>query len=140
MTRRPQSGKKMRRVSDVITDHGTSLGKVLKRGSLLMQLQHLLSGSLDPALAAHFQVAAARDQSLVLITPSASWATLLRMQTSNLVETLHQAGYTEIRSIDVRVAPLAEPPKDERKRRPLSPAARQALDAMHHLGDETEEK
>ena len=130
----------MRRVSDVITDHGTSLGKVLKRGSLLMQLQHLLSGSLDPALAAHFQVAAARDQRLVLITPSASWATLLRMQASNLIETLHQAGYTEIRSIDVRVAPLAEPPKEERKRRPLSPAAQQALDAMHHLGDDSEEK
>ena len=130
----------MRRVSDVITDHGTSLGKVLKRGSLLMQLQHLLSGSLDPALAAHFQVAAARDQRLVLITPSASWATLLRMQASNLIETLHQAGYTEIRSIDVRVAPLAEPPKQERKKRPLSPAAQQALDAMHHLGDDSEEK
>ena len=140
MTRHPQSGKKMRRVSDVITDHGTSLGKVLKRGSLLMQLQHLLSGSLDPALAAHFQVAAARDQRLVLITPSASWATLLRMQASNLIETLHQAGYTEIRSIDVRVAPLAEPPKQERKKRPLSPAAQQALDAMHHLGDDSEEK
>ena len=140
MTRHPQSGKKMRRVSDVITDHGTSLGKVLKRGSLLMQLQHLLSGSLDPALAAHFQVAAARDQRLVLITPSASWATLLRMQASNLVETLRQAGYTEIRSIDVRVAPLAEPPKQERKKRPLSPAAQQALDAMHHLGDDSEEK
>ena len=130
----------MRRVSDVITDHGTSLGKVLKRGSLLMQLQHLLSGSLDPALAAHFQVAAARDQRLVLITPSASWATLLRMQASNLIETLHQAGYTEIRSIDVRVAPLAEPPKQERNKRPLSPAAQQALDAMHHLGDDSEEK
>ena len=139
MTRHPQSGKKMRRVSDVITDHGTSLGKVLKRGSLLMQLQHLLSGSLDPALAAHFQVAAARDQRLVLITPSASWATLLRMQASNLIETLHQAGYTDIKSIDVRVAPLVEEPRQERKKRPLSPAARQALDIMHHLGDDSEE-
>ena len=118
MTRYSQSGKKSRRVSDVITDHGTSLGKLLKRGSFLMQLQHMLSGYLDPGLAAHYQVATIKANQLVLITPSASWATLLRMQTSNLVETLHQAGYTEIRSIDVRVAPLAEPPKDERKRGP----------------------
>ena len=137
MTRYPKSGKKLRRVSDVITDHGTSLGKVLKRGSLLMQLQHLLSGHLDPALAAHFQVATIRQSRLVLITPSASWATLLRMQAANLLDALHQAGYTEIKSITVRVAPLAEAQEETRKKRPLSPAARQALDFMSHLDDET---
>ena len=140
MTRYSQSGKKSRRVAEVLTDHGSTLGKLLKRGSLLMQLQHLLAGCLDPAVAAQFQVANVRRGTLVLVTPAASWATLLRMQASNLIETLHQAGYTEIRSIDVRVAPLAEPPKEERKRRPLSPAAQQALDAMHHLGDDSEEK
>lgn len=139
MTRSSQSGKKTRRVADVITDHGTSLGKLLKRGSFLMQLQHLLSSYLDPGLAAHFQVADARKDRLVLITPTASWATLLRMQAPHLLRALHQAGYTELQSIQVRVAPLAEAPVDERVKRPLSPAARQALEAMHRLGEDDEE-
>ena len=144
MARHSQPGKKMRRVTDVITDHGTSLGKVLKRGSFLMQLQHLLSGCLDPGLAAHFQVATIRENRpgkhrLVLITPSASWATLLRMQASSMLETLHRAGYAEINSIDVRVAPLVDPQDEPRKKRPLSPAAQQALEAMHHLGEDSED-
>ena len=138
MTRFSQSGKTTRRVRDVITDHGSSLGRLLKRGSFLMQLQHLLANELDPGLAAHFQVATAEGNRLILITPSASWATLLRMNASNLLETLHRAGYTEIKSIHVRVAPLVDQPVAERKKRPLSPAARQALDAMSHLGDDDE--
>ena len=139
MTRFSQSGKSTRRVRDVITDHGSSLGRLLKRGSFLMQLQHLLANDLDPGLATHFQVATAEGDRLVLITPSASWATLLRMHASNLLETLHHAGYTEIKSIHVRVAPLAEQPVEARKKRPLSPAARQALDAISHLGESDEQ-
>jgi hypothetical protein len=61
------------------------------------------------------------------------------MQASNLVETLRRAGYTEIESIEVRVAPLAEAPAPERRKRPLSPAARQALDAMARLRADKEE-
>ena len=138
MTQFSQSGKKPLRVAEVLTDHGSSLGKLLKRGSFLMQLQHLLSGVLDPALAANFQVAATRDKTLVLVAPTASWATLLRMQVPNLLGSLHQAGYTEIESINVRVAPLAKPPTDTRKKRELSPAARQALDIMSRVGTDKE--
>ncbi len=138
MTQFSQSGKKSLRVADVLTDHGSALGKLLKRGSFLMQLQHLLSGVLDPALAANFQVAATRDNTLVLVAPTASWATLLRMQVPNLLGSLHQAGYTEIESINVRVAPLAKPPADTRKKRELSPAARQALDIMSRIGTDKE--
>jgi hypothetical protein len=139
MARFSQSGKRTLRVADVITDHGSALGKLLQRGSFLMQLQHLLSGFMDPALAAHFQVAATKDHKLVLIAPSASWATLLRMQAPELLGSLHQAGYTEIESIDVRVAPLAEQPVKSRRKRPLSPAAKQALNAMSRLGKDKED-
>ena len=68
------------------------MGKLLKRGSFLMQLQHLLSGFMDPALAANYQVATTRKNALVLVAPSASWATLLRMQVPNLLGSLHPAG------------------------------------------------
>ncbi len=130
MTRFSQSGKKSRRVAEVLNDPGSTLGSVLKRGALLMQLQHLVAGFMDPAVATRFQVADMRRGRLVLVTPTASWATLLRMQAPNLVESLQRAGYTEIRSIEVRVAPLVEPPVQERRKKELSPAARQALDAM----------
>lgn len=138
MTQYSQSGKKSLRVADVLTDHGSSLGRLLKRGSFLMQLQHLLSGVLDPALAANYQVAATRDNRLILVAPTASWATLLRMQVPNLLESLHQAGYTEIESIQVRVAPLVKQPDRSRKKRKLSPAAKQALDTMARIGADKE--
>lgn len=133
MTRYSQSGKKSTRVADVLADHGSPIGQLLKQGSFLMQLHHVLSGFVDPSLAAHFQVAAARDGKLVLIAPSASWATQLRMQAPSMLEFLRNAGFTDLRSIKVRVAPLVEQATTERQRKPLSPAARQAIDAMKAL-------
>jgi hypothetical protein len=139
MARFPQSSKKTLRVAEVLADHGSALGSLLKHASLLMQMEHLLAGFLDPELAAHFQVATIRENRLILISPSASWATLLRMQVPQLVESLHQAGYAGIAFIDIRVAPLVEQPGEFRKRKPLSPAAQQALDQMALLEADIEE-
>ena len=135
MARNPQTGKKTFRVSEVITDHGTSLGILLRRASMLMQIEHLLAGFLEPGLAAHFQVGTIRENRLILISPSASWATTLKMQAAQLIKSLHRAGYTEIEHIDIRVAPLVEQRESPRKRRALSPAAQQALDLMAQLED-----
>jgi len=139
MARHPQSGKKTFRVTEVISDHGSSLGGLLKKATLHMQLEHLLAGFLDPGLAEHFQLATIRENRLILVSPSASWATRLRMQTPHLLESLHRAGYTEIESVEIRVAPLVQQPSVSRRRRPLSPAARQALDLMTQLGEEGED-
>ncbi len=133
MTRRSQSGKKTSRVSEVLSDHGTSLGGLLKHASLLMQIEHLVTAFLDPGLSAHFQVAAIHGKRLVIVTPGAVWASRLKMQVPQLLDSLHQAGYTQITFIDVRVAPLVEQATDSRKRKRLSPAAQQALDLMNHL-------
>ena len=138
MARNPQTGKKTFRVSEVITDHGTSLGILLQRASMLMQIEHLLAGFLEPGLAAHFQVGTIRENRLILISPSASWATTLKMQAPQLIKSLHRAGHTEIEHIDIRVAPLVEQRESPRKRRALSPAAQQALDLMAQLEDDDE--
>jgi hypothetical protein len=139
MARNPQSGKKTFRVSEVITDHGSSLGVLLRRAGMLMQIEQLLAGFMEPRLAAHFQVATIRENRLILISPSASWATMLRMQASQLIKSLHQAGHTEIEHIDIRVAPLVEQPASSRKKRALSPAAQQALDLMARFKADGEE-
>jgi len=139
MTKVPQSGKKVFRVSEVITDHGSSLGKLLRRASLLMQIEHLLQRGLDARLAAHFQVGTIRENRLILISPSASWATMLRMQAPQLIKSLQKAGYTHLEHIDIRVAPLVEPRASLRKRRALTPAAQQALDQMAQIEADDED-
>ena len=139
MTRNPQSGTKIFRISEVFTDHGSSLGILLQRANVLIRIEHLLAGFLEPGLAAHFQVGTIRENRLILISPSASWATTLRMQAAQLIKSLHRAGYTEIEHIDIRVAPLVEQRESTRKRRALSPAARQALDLMAQLEENGEE-
>jgi hypothetical protein len=133
MTRRSHSAKNTHRVSEVLSDHGSPLGRLLKQGSYIMQLQHLLAGHMDPQVADHFQVASVTRDRTVLCVPSASWATLLRMQAPSLLGALQQAGFVEIRSIDVRVAPLAEQTVEKRKKKTLSPAAKRALEAMSRL-------
>lgn len=100
---------------------------------LLLQLQNLLAGSVDPSLANRFQVANLRQDRLILLAPSAAWSTRLRMETPRLLGTLHHAGHADIRAIEIRVAPLVEPPAPVRAEKPLSAAARQALDSMARL-------
>ena len=137
MTRLPQSGKTTQRVAEVLNNPDSSLSNLLERASYLMQLEKLLTGQLDSNLAAKFQVAAARKNRLILISPSASWATRLRMEAPHLIKSLHAAGARQIEHIDIRVAPLAPQPVETRLKKPLSAAAKQALGHMAHLRGET---
>jgi hypothetical protein len=139
MARNPQSGKKVFRVSEVITDHGTSLGKLLQRANLLIKVEHLIAGFLKPGMAAQFQVGTVRENRLILISPSASWATMLRMEAAGILKSLHSSGYTQIEHIDIRVAPLVKQRETSRKRRTLSPAAQQALAQMARLEGDSED-
>jgi hypothetical protein len=104
---------------------------------LLLKVQQILSGSVDPSLADRFQVANVRQGRLILLAPSAAWATRLRMDTPRLLETLHRAGFPELSDIEIRVAPLVEQAATSRSRKPLSTAARQALRAMARLGSKS---
>lgn len=142
MARNSQSGKKFFRISDVITDHGTSLGILMQRATMLVRVEQLLRGFLDSETAIQFQVATIRENRLILISPSASSATQLRMHAPQLVKRLQQSGYPVIEHIDIRVAPITEQRSDSRKQRALSPAARQALDVMSQIeadGEESED-
>ena len=140
MSRLPQSGKTTQRVAEVLNDPDSSLSNLLEQAAYLMQLETLLTGQLDPGLAAQFQVAAARKNRLILISPSASWATSLRMQAPRLISSLHAAGVRQIEHIDIRVAPLVNLSAETRAKRPLSAAAKQALGHMAHLRDKPEEE
>jgi hypothetical protein len=139
MARYPQSDRSAAPLSEILSSQESSLGGVLKRAQVLLQLQRLLADSVDPSLANRFQVANIRQNRLILLTPSAAWATRLRMQVPQLLRILHQSGFTDLRDIETRVAPLVEHPSAERTGKPLSEAARQALDLMARLGAKSEE-
>ncbi len=137
MTRLPQYGNSTQGITEILDNPGSGLNTLLERANHLMRLETLLTDLLDSDLAAHFQVAATRKNRLILISPSASWATRLRMQAPRLIRSLHEAGSRQIEHIDIRVAPLARQSRVSRSKKPLSSAAKQALDHMSHLRDET---
>ena len=100
-------------------------------------MELLLSGMTGTEMAAQFQVAAIREDHLVLLTPSAAWATRLRMQAGQMLQFLQVSGFAHLRNIDIRVAPMnREPEVPQRVHRTLSPAAQQALNYMRRLTGE----
>lgn len=133
MARYPKSDPAAVLPSDILSNRGSSLGTVLSHALLLRQLQDLLTGSVDPSLAKHFQVANLRNNRLILLAPTAAWSTRLRMETPRLLGILHGTGRADIREIEIRVAPLVEPPATTRNLKPLSAAAKQALESMASL-------
>jgi len=126
-------------MADVLSNPGASLGGALEHACLLQHVQQLVAGAVDPYLSARFQVANIRQGRLILLAPTAAWATRLRLETTRLLDTLRHAGFTELRAIDVRVAPLVQRPAVVRPTKPLSAAAEQALGCMARLGAESEE-
>jgi len=120
-------------IREVLGNPETGLNDLLQYASELERLENLLRGLVDADLANHFQVAAVRKNRLVLVTPTASWATRYRMHAPQIVRSLHNAGVTSIEHIDIRVAPLVEQQQKNRTPRALSPAAKQALECMSQL-------
>ena len=139
MARHPQSDQSAVHLTEILSNRDSSLGGVLKRAGMLLQLQQLLAGSADPSLATRFQVANIRETRLILLVPPAAWATRLRMQTPQLLQILHQAGFTKLREIETRVAPLVVQPSAAPSGKPLSESARQALEHMARLRAKSED-
>lgn len=125
-------------VQEVFNSPQSKLNSLLQKAGQIEHLQKLIHSFVDPDLATRFQVAAVRKNRLIIITPTASWATRLRMQASQIIDALHNAGVSNIEHIDIRVAPLVEQVKEQKKPKPLSPAAKQALQFMAQLESDDE--
>jgi hypothetical protein len=139
MTRFPQSAKPAQHVGKLLNPSENRLGKLMEHAAHLAELETMIRGLLSPDLAAQFQVATVRKNRLILVTPTASWATRLRMHAPQLIHTLQKAGVDGIKSINVRVAPLILNSMEQKTKRSLSTTAIQALDRMAKLrGDDSE--
>jgi hypothetical protein len=133
MVRSPKFQGTASSVGQVISDTGDTLSAVLRHARSLAEMESLLAEYSGSQTAAQFQVAAMREDRLVLLTPTAAWATRLRMQAEQMLRFLQASGYGQLRRIDVRVAPLHHPPVEKKVRRHLSPAAELAFELMHRM-------
>ncbi len=128
-------------MGELLSDAGNSpgqnatqrLGAFYDHARKLARLDSLLSGFFDPELATRFQVANLRQGLLILITPSASLATRLKLQAPEMLEFLHAAGIHRVHDVEIRVAPLQKPEPEARHRREASPAAAEAAKFIEQL-------
>lgn len=128
-------------MGEILSDTGKSPGKTAAQSlgafydhaRALARLDSLLSGFFDPELASRFQVANMRQDLLILITPSASLATRLKLQVPGMLEFLHNAGIHQVHDVEIRVAPLQKPATEPKSRRQTSAAAREAADLINQL-------
>jgi hypothetical protein len=129
----PHSRSAPAAIGDVLSDPEHALGALCRHARKLARLDALLAAITDPETAAQFQVANLRQDRLILLTPTAAWATRLRMQAPRMIELLQASGYGQLRHIDIRVAPLNRQAAEPKSRRSLSPAARQAIEQLQRL-------
>jgi len=120
-------------VGELITNPGGNVGAFYDHARVLASLDSLLSGFLSPDLTNRFQVANLRQDRLILITPSASLATRLRMQTSEILSLLHASGFRQVHYLDVHVAPLQKLQTEPKIRRQISSAALEAAERIAQL-------
>lgn len=120
-------------MDELITDPGNNVGAFYNHAKVLARLDSLLSGFLNPDLATRFQVANLRQDLLILLTPSASLATHIRQQTSELLTFLHASGFRQVHNIDIRIAPLQKPQPEAKIRRQNSTAALDAAERITQL-------
>jgi len=131
MGRSSDTGRKPpRAVAELLQDTGAGLAGLVGQARRLDALDQLVTQLLPRGLHTRVQVANCRQGILVLVTPVAAAATRLRMEAPALLAGLAARGLKDIRAVEVRVAPAAQPPQRTRRRRELPRAAKQALAAM----------
>ena len=133
MVRTPNHPDAPTRVGEVMSTRDTKLAGLVKYANSLSQLESLLAGIAGPELASQFQVAAIRENRLIIVTPTASWATRLRMHSEALLDGLQDTAYSQLKHIDIRVAPLSREPAPKRLKKNRSPAAELAFKHMSQL-------
>ncbi len=84
--------------------------RLIERIQYLKSLNGQLHICLDPETSSHTQVADLNAERLLVHVDSSAWATRLRYQLPQLLRCLNQhPSLAQLRRIDIRVAPLAQP-------------------------------
>jgi hypothetical protein len=86
--------------------------KVIKKTTLLQQLNHIFHNSLNTDLSSHCHIAKQTKNTIVLIVDNASWATNLRYAISDIIKTLRtQPEFRNLQKICYQIKKEFEPSK-----------------------------
>ena len=82
------------------------LADITLQSNLISNIARILNKHVSPAIQDHFTVASLKNNTLLLITDSATWAAKLRFHIPEILKTLNnEPDYSKIKSIRIKVIP-----------------------------------
>lgn len=102
MTRQPER-------IDSVCQQNSMLHKLSQRARFLAELNHILQQTLPTQFSAHCRLANISDETLIIHTDNASYASLIRFQAPVLCKTLSTELNVIIKKIEVKVRPFYIP-------------------------------
>ena len=88
----------------------SAASRLLSRARALGELNALVHELIPSPLNGHCRVLSVRDDTLVVAVDSAAWAARLRYQSSELVKQLAGLSSVKLRTVQVRVRAVSQPP------------------------------
>lgn len=96
--------KKLERISTVCTKNN-QLSKLSQRAQQLNQLNYILQQVMPPQFSAHCHLANVSEQTIIIHTDNANYASLLRFQAATLCKALSEHLPSPVSKLDVKVRP-----------------------------------
>ncbi|MDC9725049.1 MAG: DUF721 domain-containing protein [Gammaproteobacteria bacterium] len=127
---------KLEQIRTVCTKN-SQLSKLAQRTQQLSKLNYILQQAMPPQFSAHCQLANVREQTLVVHTDNASYASLLRFQANTLCAALSEYLPQPVTKLEVKVRPRYETIKSEGTSSISLPMG--AADALTQTAEEMEE-
>lgn len=92
-----------RNLADILSDPRSALGRLVAGAERHKTLITQVKSCLDPVLAAHLIGVNTKDETLILLSDSAVWATRLRFAGGELCAQLEQRYKLKLRQVRVKV-------------------------------------
>ena len=92
-----------------VCSKNNQLSRLAKRARYLSQLNYILQQVMPPQFSAHCQLANINEQTLIVHTDNASYASLLRFQANTLCKALSEHLPQPVTKLDVKVRPKDAP-------------------------------
>jgi len=130
MTRQPE------RIASVCQQNAM-LHKLSQRARFLAELNHILQQTLPTQFSAHCRLANINDETLIIHTDNASYASLIRFQAPALCKTLSTELNVTISNVEVKVRPFYIPLQNGHKNTITLP--RTAAETLQHTAQSLED-
>jgi hypothetical protein len=93
----------------LVCKHNSQLNNIAQRAQKLNHLNFILQQVMPPQFSAHCQLANINNQTIIIHTDNASYASLLRFQASTLCKAISQHTPQNVTKLEVKVKPSFQP-------------------------------